>query len=131
MDEAAEKAAATYLKLSSCVGDRPARHATRAVLLQMEFLSHATQKKREQATREVAQALVDQSTQETSQCAALLLEQAAVAFHSTRTAMTRKYAFYLILAGYIAMAFPHQLPTLNSLAALYPPPPAPLCPVVV
>jgi hypothetical protein len=99
MDEAAEKAAATYLKLASGVGDRPARHATRAVLLQMDLLVHAPPKKREQAARDVAQALVDQSTQESSVCAALLLEQAALAFRATRVPMQRKYAFYLILAG--------------------------------
>ena len=100
MDEAAEKAAATYLKLSNGVGDRPARHATRSVLLQMDLLTHAPNKKREQATRDVAQALVDQSTQESSLAAALLLEQAAIAFRSSRVPMQRKYAFYLILAGY-------------------------------
>ena len=100
MDEAAEKAATTYLKLSGGVGDRPARHATRAVLLQMDLLAHAPPKKREQATRDVAQALVDQSTQESSLCAALLLEQAALSFRSARAPMQRKFAFYLILAGY-------------------------------
>ena len=100
MDECAEKAAATYLKLSTSAGDRSARHATRAVLLQMEMLAQAPAKKREAACRDVAQALVDQSTQESSLAAALLLEQAALCFRSTRVPMQRKYAFYLILAGY-------------------------------
>ena len=100
MDECAEKAASTYLKLASQPGDKPSRHATRAVLLEMDLLTHAPPKKREQATREVAQALVDQSTQEASLCAALLLEQAAICFRSARVPLERKYAFYLILAGY-------------------------------
>lgn len=98
MDEAAAKATATYLKLSSSVGDRPARHATRAVLLHLDLLRHVPPKKRDLATRDIAQALVDQSTQESSLCAALLLEKAAHAFLSAR--MQRKYAFYLILAGW-------------------------------
>jgi tetratricopeptide (TPR) repeat protein len=100
MDEAAEKASATYLKLSSSAGDLAARHATRAVILQMDLLSVAPLKKKEQATRDVAQALVDQSTQESNLCAALLLEQAALCFRSAKVPMQRKYAFYLILAGY-------------------------------
>ena len=77
MDEAAEKAAGTYLRMSTASGDCPARHATRAVFLQMRLLQHAPRKKREAALlRDVAQAFVDQSTQESSLCAALLLEQA-------------------------------------------------------
>ena len=101
MDESAEKAAATYLKLSSAAGDRSARHATRSVLLQMDLLAQAPAKKREQACRDVAQALVDQSTQESSLAAALLLEQAALCFRTKGSLpMQRKYAFYLILAGY-------------------------------
>ncbi len=100
MDQAAETAAATYLKLTKQPGDRPARHATRAVLLQMDLLVHVPPKKREAATRDVAQALVAQSTQEAPLCAALLLEQAALCFRSSRMPMQRKYAFHLILAGY-------------------------------
>jgi len=100
MDAAAETAAATWLKLTKQPGDRAARHATRAVLLQMDLLVHAPPKKREAATREVAQALVAQSTQESPLCAALLLEQAALCFRSSRMPMQRKYAFHLILAGY-------------------------------
>ena len=100
MDAAAEAAAATWLKLTKQPGDRAARHATRAVLLQMDLLVHVPPKKREVATREVAQALVAQSTQESPLCAALLLEQAALCFRSSRMPMQRKYAFHLILAGY-------------------------------
>ena len=99
MDEATEKAVAAYMKLSGGVGDRPVRHATQAVLLQLDFLAHAPPKKHELAIRDLAQALVDQSTQESSLCAALPLEQAAYSFRSTRVPMMRKYAFYLILAG--------------------------------
>ena len=47
---------------------------------------------REAAVRDVAQALVAQSTQESPLAAALLLEQAALCFRSSRMPMARKYA---------------------------------------
>ena len=90
MDEAAAKAVETYNKMSNKPGDRAARHATRAVLLRMDFMSRAPQKKQDAAVLDVALALRDQSTAESSLCAALLLEQAALAFRETRTPMQRK-----------------------------------------
>ena len=111
MEEAIEKATATYLKLSTAAGDRPARRATRASLMHLDMMHHAAPKKREAAMRDVAHAFVAQSTQESSLVAALLLEQAALCFRSTRHPMCRKYAFHLILAGYRFISCSQVKPT--------------------
>ena len=46
MDAAVVAASETYLKLTKAAGDSAARHATRAVLLQLDLLPHAPPKKR-------------------------------------------------------------------------------------
>jgi len=101
MDEALEKATTSYIKARSSNGDRAARHATRAVLLQMDLLRKGGNKQQvRERVREVAFALVGQSTEESNLCAALLLEQAALCFSSMPSAKLRQYSFHLILAGY-------------------------------
>lgn len=102
MEEFLERASSSYIKARTSNGDRAARHATRAVLLQMDLLrrSNGTKQQVRERVREVAFALVGQSTEESNLCAALLLEQAALCFRSMPSPKQRQYAFHLILAGY-------------------------------
>ena len=72
-DDAVEKATSSYRRLTGSPGDRAARHATRAVLLSLDALPRWPGKQRQ---REVAHALVSQSTHESNLLAAILLEQA-------------------------------------------------------
>ena len=115
MTTAAETAAQTYITLRQQAGDGAARHATRAVLLQLDLLAHAPPKKRELAVRDIAQALVAQSTHESSVVAALLLEQAALVFRTARPPMARKYASYRSpLTSYLAPRTSHRSPRTSS-----------------
>ena len=88
------------MKTFRCEGAAASAHKWEEGMAKASSFNINRAKKREAACRDVAQALVDQSTQESSLAAALLLEQAALCFRSARVPMQRKYAFYLILAGY-------------------------------
>ena len=102
IDESIEKASTSFIKARSSNGDSAARSATKVVLLQLDLLRKgAGDKGAPQRMRDVAFALVGQSTEESNLCAALLLEQAALCFRCMPVkAKLRQFAFHLILAGY-------------------------------